>query len=126
MNYGVVLPIWQLTIARGRIPGDPRRGRWASTAVFVPESHPGQAGHDEALRRHWPDPFSAPAFWPGARGASAAAQRDRAALPNALVTGEGGGHGRPGIRAAAHLRRRRGLGRGRVHRLRLPFRERVG
>ena len=116
MNYGVVLPIWQLTIAeaesltvRAEELGPRRRLR--------PRSHPGQAGHHPALRRHtgptrsrsWPS-------WPAARGESSLGA-SVIVLPyrSALVTAKAAATVDQASGRTLHLRRGRGLGRSRVH-----------
>src|SRR2546427_8879265 len=64
MNYGVVLPIWQLTIAEAESLTT-RAEQLGLDGVFVPDHILAKPATTEAYGGHWPDPFSLLAYLAG-------------------------------------------------------------
>src|SRR2546428_13902162 len=115
MNYGVVLPIWQLTIAEAE-PLTTRAEQLGPDGVFVPDHILAKPATTQHYGGHWPHPFSLLPYLagrtqripPGAsvivlpyRGALVAAQTpapaDQAA-GGGFPFGRGAGRGRGGVR----------------------------
>src|SRR2546428_11821050 len=57
MNYGVVLPIWQLTIAEAESLAT-RAESLGLDGVFVPDHILAKPATTQHYGGHWPDPFS--------------------------------------------------------------------
>jgi probable F420-dependent oxidoreductase len=64
MNYGVVLPIWQLTIAEAESL-TVRAEELGLDGVFVPDHILAKPATTQHYGSHWPDPFSLLAFLAG-------------------------------------------------------------
>jgi probable F420-dependent oxidoreductase len=64
MNYGVVLPIWQLTIAEAEALAV-RAEELGLDGVFVPDHILAKPATTQHYGPHWPDPFSFLAFLAG-------------------------------------------------------------
>jgi probable F420-dependent oxidoreductase len=64
MNYGVVLPIWQLTIAEAEAL-TVRAEALGLDGVFVPDHILAKPATTEHYGAHWPDPFSLLAYLAG-------------------------------------------------------------
>src|SRR4030095_7188802 len=64
MNYGVVLPIWQLTIAEAESLAL-RAEELGLDGVFVPDHILAKPATTQHYGGHWPDPFSLLAFLAG-------------------------------------------------------------
>lgn len=64
MNYGVVLPIWQLTIAEAESLAV-RAEELGLDGVFVPDHILAKPATTQHYGPHWPDPFSLLAFLAG-------------------------------------------------------------
>jgi probable F420-dependent oxidoreductase len=64
MNYGVVLPIWQLTIADAEAL-TARAERLGLDGVFVPDHILAKPATTQHYGGHWPDPFSLLAYLAG-------------------------------------------------------------
>jgi len=64
MNYGVVLPIWQLTIAQAESL-TLRAEELGLDGVFVPDHILAKPATTQHYGSHWPDPFSLLAFLAG-------------------------------------------------------------
>jgi probable F420-dependent oxidoreductase len=64
MNYGVVLPIWQLTIAEAEALAV-RAEELGLDGVFVPDHILAKPATTQHYGSHWPDPFSFLAFLAG-------------------------------------------------------------
>jgi len=64
MNYGVVLPIWQLTIAEAEALAM-RAEELGLDGVFVPDHILAKPATTQHYGGHWPDPFSFLAFLAG-------------------------------------------------------------
>src|SRR5256885_5577213 len=91
MNYGVVLPIWQLTIADAESL-TARAEQLGLDGVFVPDHILAKPATTQHYGGHWPDPFSLLAYLAGR------AQRIRLGAsglglpyPSALVAGKAAG-----------------------------------
>src|SRR5438477_20113 len=86
MNYGVVLPIWQLTIADAESL-TARAEQLGLDGVFVPDHILAKPATTQHYGGHWPDPFSLLAYPAGRR---APCRRRRCAAAPSWAT--------PGIR----------------------------
>src|SRR4029450_6335533 len=91
MNYGVVLPIWQLTIAEAESL-TVKAEELGLDGVFVPDHILAKPATTQHYGSHWPDPFSLLAFLAGRTrriqlGASVIVLPYR----NALVAAKAGG-----------------------------------
>ena len=64
MNYGVVLPIWQLTVAEAESLAT-RAEELGLDGVFVPDHILAKPATTQHYGGHWPDPFSLLAFLAG-------------------------------------------------------------
>ena len=64
MNYGVVLPIWQLTVAEAESLAT-RAEALGLDGVFVPDHILAKPATTQHYGGHWPDPFSLLAFLAG-------------------------------------------------------------
>src|SRR2546423_14823619 len=64
MNYGVVLPIWQLTIADAESL-TARAEQLGLDGVFVPDHILAKPATTQHYGGHWPDPFSLLAYLAG-------------------------------------------------------------
>src|SRR5260370_1541532 len=64
MNYGVVLPIWQLTIADAESLAA-RAEQLGLDGVFVPDHILAKPATTQHYGGHWPDPFSLLAYLAG-------------------------------------------------------------
>src|SRR5260370_21295720 len=64
MNYGVVLPIWQLTIADAESLTT-RAEQLGLDGVFVPDHILAKPATTQHYGGHWPDPFSLLAYLAG-------------------------------------------------------------
>src|SRR5881397_1242767 len=64
MNYGVVLPIWQLTIADAESLTT-RAEQLGLDGVFVPDHILAKPATTQHYGAHWPDPFSLLAYFAG-------------------------------------------------------------
>ena len=64
MNYGVVLPIWQLTVAEAESLAV-RAEELALDGVFVPDHILAKPATTQHYGGHWPDPFSMLAYLAG-------------------------------------------------------------
>src|SRR5258707_6502814 len=64
MNYGVVLPIWQLTIADAESLTT-RAEQLGLDGVFVPDHILAKPATTQHYGGHWPDPFALLAFLAG-------------------------------------------------------------
>ena len=64
MKYGVVLPIWQLTVAEAETLAT-RAEELGLDGVFVPDHILAKPATTQAYGGHWPDPFSLLAFLAG-------------------------------------------------------------
>src|SRR5205809_7578718 len=84
MNYGVVLPIWQLTIADAESLTT-RAEQLGLDGFFVPDHILAKPATTQHYGGHWPYPFSRLAYLAGRTerirpGASGRVLRDRSAL----------------------------------------------
>ena len=100
MKFGAVLPIWQLTMSEAETLAL-RAEEVGLDGVFVPDHILAKPATTQHYGAHWPDPFSLLAFLAG---------RTRRIQLGASVI------------VLPYLRRRRGLGRGRVPRPRFAIR----
>ena len=98
MKYGVVLPIWQLTVAEAESLAT-KAEALGLDGVFVPDHILAKPATTQHYGGHWPDPFSLLAFLAGrtkriALGASVRVPRyptpGGAATPAATVDPAGG------------------------------------
>src|SRR5260370_12751227 len=64
MNYGVVLPIWQLTVAEAESLTT-RAEQLGLDGVFVPDHILAKPATTQHYGGHWPDPFSLLAYLAG-------------------------------------------------------------
>src|SRR2546428_10384112 len=64
MNYGVVLPIWQLTVAEAESLAV-RAEELGLDGVFVPDHILAKPATTQHYGGHWPDPFSLLAYLAG-------------------------------------------------------------
>src|SRR3989442_5180459 len=64
MNYGVVLPIWQLTVAEAESLTT-RAEQLGLDGVFVPDHILAKPATTQHYGGHWPDPFSLLAYLSG-------------------------------------------------------------
>ena len=64
MKYGVVLPIWQLTVAEAESLAT-RAEELGLDGVFVPDHILAKPATTQAYGGHWPDPFALLAFLAG-------------------------------------------------------------
>jgi probable F420-dependent oxidoreductase len=64
MNYGVVLPIWQLTVAEAELLAV-RAEELGLDGVFVPDHILAKPATTQHYGGHWPDPFSLLAYLAG-------------------------------------------------------------
>src|SRR5438045_9697027 len=64
MNYGVVLPIWQLTVADAESL-TARAEASGLDGVFVPDHILAKPATTQHYGAHWPDPFSLLAYFAG-------------------------------------------------------------
>src|SRR2546427_10718074 len=64
MNYGVVLPIWQLTVAQAESLAA-RAEQLGLDGVFVPDHILAKPATTQHYGGHWPDPFSLLAYLAG-------------------------------------------------------------
>ena len=64
MNYGVVLPIWQLTVAEAESLST-RAEELGLDGVFVPDHVLAKPATTQHYGGHWPDPFALLAFLAG-------------------------------------------------------------
>src|SRR5260370_9512785 len=118
MNYGVVLPIWQLTIADAESLTT-RAEQLGLDGVFVPDHILAKPATTQHYGGHWPDPFSLLAYLAGRtqrirlgarvhglpdRDPLAAAEAAATVAPapgGAFIFGVGGGVSVPEARALA-------------------------
>jgi alkanesulfonate monooxygenase SsuD/methylene tetrahydromethanopterin reductase-like flavin-dependent oxidoreductase (luciferase family) len=125
MQYGVVLPIWQLTIADAEASHHARRGAGPRRRLRA-GSHPAKPATTQHYRRALADPFSLLAYLAGRTqrvrlGASVIVLPYR----SALVAGQGGRDGGPGVARTFSSSGSAWVGtRPEFVDLRLPFRER--
>src|SRR5437899_1376424 len=124
MNYGVVLPIWQLTIADAESLTT-RAEQLGLDGVFVPDHILAKPATTQHYGGHWPDPFSLLAYLAGRTqrirlGASVIVLPYRSALvaPQAAATVDQASGGRFRFRVGA------GWDEAEYVDLRLPCRER--
>ena len=121
MNYGVVLPIWQLSVAEAESL-TVRAESLGLDGVFVPDHILAKPATTQHYGGHWPDPFSLLAFLAGRT------QRIRLGASVIVLLSErlGSRRRRPRSikRRTGFSSARSGVGRAEFADLRLPFRER--
>ena len=96
MKYGVVLPIWRLTMAEAeRMTLRAEELGW--DGVFVPDHILAKPATTEHYGPSWPDPFSLLAFLAGRTHRIQVGATYRAAVSQSARRRKGRGHRRPGL-----------------------------
>src|SRR5256712_7593270 len=103
MNYGVVLPIWQLTVADAESLTT-RAEELGLDGVFVPDHILAKPATTQHYGGHWPDPFSLLAYLAGrTQRIHLRASGLLLPYPEALLAAEGAGTLHPGSGVRLHL-----------------------